>query len=145
MQKEIGSEFWSIPLQSNNNDIFPTSCIWFLSGRMALSYILLDIKRKYSIKIATLPSWCCDSMIKPFLNAGFDVNFYSVRYEKNSFIQKIPSNSELILIMDYFGFCNEMDFSNYNGVVICTGHSNAVSAYFYYSVSRNAGNACMYK
>ena len=42
MQKEIGSEFWSIPVQSNDNCIFPTSCIWFLSGRMALSYILLD-------------------------------------------------------------------------------------------------------
>lgn len=116
--KEIGGEFWDIPLQSTDNKLFPKSCMWFLSGRMALRYILLDVKRKYSVKTASLPSWCCDSMIKPFLEAGFDVKFYSVYPGNNGLIQDIPSDSELLLVMDYFGFSGNTDFSNYKGVVI---------------------------
>ncbi|MGN0005684.1 MAG: hypothetical protein ACI37Z_06915 [Candidatus Gastranaerophilaceae bacterium] len=118
MNKEIGSEFWNVPLCEKDNNLFSKSTLWFLSGRVALNYILLDIQKKHSVKKAFLPSWCCDSMIKPFLHNGIDVEFYSVYYDGNRLVQKIPKYAELILVMDYFGFCGEVDFSNYSGIVI---------------------------
>lgn len=116
--KEIGSEFWDVPLYERDNDIFPKLTKWFISGRVALNYILFDIKIKHSVKKAFLPSWCCDSMIKPFLDNGFEVEFYSVHYDGNNLIKEIPKNAELILVLDYFGFCTEDDFSEYPGIVI---------------------------
>ena len=118
MAKEIGSEFWEVPLQDNENSFFPESCLWFLSGRVALMYILKDIKKRYGIKKASLPSWCCDSMIKPFLETGFSVDFYSVYMSAGKLCKNIPDDSELLLVLDYFGFCDSYDYSDYNGIVI---------------------------
>lgn len=116
--KEIGSEFWNVPLCEKNNIFFPKSTRWFLSGRVALSYILLDIKKISNVKTAWLPSWCCDSMIKPFYDNGIDVNFYSVYFDGQKLVQEVPKNAELILVLDYFGFCNDNDYSEYEGIVI---------------------------
>lgn len=116
--KEIGSEFWSVPLTKNTNNIFSNSTLWFLSGRVALNCILLDIRRRHSVKTALLPSWCCDSMIKPFLDNGFNVKFYPVYFNGNKLIQEIPQDADVILVLDYFGFCGDNDFSNFSGIVI---------------------------
>lgn len=118
MNKEIGSEFWDVPLYEKDNKIFPKSTLWFLSGRVALNYILLDIQKKHPVKKAFLPSWCCDSMVKPFLNCGIDVEFYPVCFDGYKLVQKVPKYAELILVMDYFGFCSEESYSNYSGIVI---------------------------
>lgn len=116
--KEIGSEFWNVPLDEKGNSIFPESTLWFLSGRVALNYILTDIRKKYSLKQAWLPSWCCDSMIKPFLDNGFNVKFYSVYYDGKKLVQEIPQDAEVILVLDYFGFCGKNDYSDFPGIVI---------------------------
>lgn len=116
--REIGSEFWNVPLYDKENGVFPKSTLFFLSGRVALYYILSNVKEKHSITKAWLPSWCCDSMIKPFLDNDFEVEFYSVYYDGNGIVQEIPQNAELILVLDYFGFCSDNDFSDYPGIVI---------------------------
>lgn len=116
--REIGSEFWNVPLSEGNNNIFPKYTLWFLSGRVALNYILADIRKKYSVKKAWLPSWCCDSMIKPFIENGLEIEFYSVYYDGNHLVQEVPQNAELILVLDYFGFSGDTDFSSYSGIVI---------------------------
>lgn len=102
MRKEIGSEFWSVPL-SGKNGFFPKETRWFLSGRSALRCILADIRKHTPAKTAALPAWCCDSMILPFLEAGFSLRFYPVYWEQGRLVQEVFP-ADVCLVMDYFGY-----------------------------------------
>lgn len=106
--KEIGSEFWNIPTRvERTKSPFPNNNSWYLSGRSALNAILDDLCNKHSIKTALLPSWCCDSMIKPFLSHGLKVEFYPVYLDNNILVQDINADKcDAVLVMDYFGFHN---------------------------------------
>ena len=113
--KEIGSEFWDAPVIEKANGVFPEQTQWFLSGRHALRAIVQDLPRIESI---ALPSWCCDSMIRPFVEAGIKVRFYPVYY-KAGFSQKFDWNYDALLIMDYFGYVSDSSIhENYNGIII---------------------------
>lgn len=108
MMNEIGSEFWDVPLSDKNN-FFDDTTRWYLSGRSALNAILDDILQRKECKTAYLPSWCCDSMIKPFLAHGIKVSFYPIYFDDNNhLVQWIDDvfDSDMILVMDYFGFHN---------------------------------------
>ena len=120
MRKEIGSEFWSIPLSDNTNAIFNENVNWFISGRSALEAIILQIKNKIGADIVYLPSWCCDSMIIPFLKHGINVKFYPVYLHKNELVQDIPQTkrNELLLLIDYFGYTSGVNCSDRNAIVI---------------------------
>lgn len=113
MRTEIGSEFWNVPA-GQPNGLFGADTKWFLSGRSALKAILSQAK----IRKAALPSWCCDSMIKPFLEAGIEVSFYPV-YVENGLVQDLSDvDADGILIMDYFGYTGQANLSGYDGTVI---------------------------
>lgn len=113
--REIGGEFWNVPQVEKDNRIFPESTQWFLSGRSALQAIVRKLKGCHTV---AMPSWCCDSMIRPFINAGLEVNFYPV-YWKNGLVQEIQDNCDVLFLMDYFGYTGaQLDLSNYEGVVI---------------------------
>lgn len=114
MRIEIGSEFWSIPV-GNGNNLFPKGVQWFRSGRSALEQIIADIQKKKNAHTAALPSWCCDSMIKPFLNAGIEVKFYPVFGRV-----QIPEvlETDITLIMDYFGYSSGEAPSGFCGTLI---------------------------
>ncbi len=114
--KEIGSEYWEVsPIGDKENSLFPDHTQWFLSGRIALEAIIKELKH---IKTVALPSWCCESIIKPFVDAGIKVNFYSV-YKEQKFIQDLRLDCDAILIMDFFGYTgNNPDLSSYNGIII---------------------------
>lgn len=115
MIKEIGSEFWNAPITEHNNNIFPTDTHWFLSGRSALSAIIANLSE---CKTVAMPSWCCDSMIYPFVKAGFEVKFYPAYFD-NEFIQKPNFDCDVLFVMDYFGYTlKPLDLSCYNGIVI---------------------------
>lgn len=106
--KEIGSEFWKIPVYNQENGIFPAHTNWFLSGRCALQAIIRD----WGGKSIALPSWLCESMIKPFLDAGVTVEFYPA-------LEPIRNiRAEGILIMDYFGYVRPLDMESYDGTII---------------------------
>ena len=75
-RQEIGSEFWDIPLSTSENSVFGDDTAWFLSGRSALEAIIADIKKQRNVRRAWLPSWCCDSMILPFVKNEINVQFY---------------------------------------------------------------------
>lgn len=112
--KEIGSEFWSVPTEDRKNNLFHNDTSWFLSGRSALQSIISESK----IKTIALPSWCCDSMIKPFLDAGVKVSFYPVYFD-NTLIQDFSNvKAEAVLIMDYFGYKGFCDFKELDLTVI---------------------------
>ena len=97
--REIGSEFWNVPT-GKGNQIFPKSTQWFLSGRSALQAIIKDMK---GAKTVAIPSWCCESMVKPFVDAGMDVRFYPV-YPKEVLIQEEKEDCDVLFVMDYFGY-----------------------------------------
>lgn len=131
MYQEIGSEFWSVPVTNEVNELFPESTQWYLSGRSALTAIIRDIKKKKKVFTVAMPSWCCDSMILPFIREGIDVNFYPV-YWQEALIQDIQLNSDVILLMNYFGFTGEMPcLDDYKGIVIRdVTHSILSSSYY---------------
>ncbi len=115
MHWEIGSEFWDVPVNGNRNNLFQEPTQWFLSGRSALQAI---IKELHGCHTVAMPSWCCDSMIKPFVDAGFDVHFYPV-YWQGILVQEISMDSDVLFIMNYFGYSIAIpNLSEYKGIVI---------------------------
>lgn len=112
---EIGSEFWDVPITQKENNTFSQYTQWFISGRSALKAI---IKELYDCHTVAMPSWCCDSMIKPFLDAGMTINFYPV-YFRGELVQEIRLDSEVLYVMDYFGYTlHNPDLSSYKGIII---------------------------
>lgn len=114
-RNEIGSEFWDVPTISQQNSLFSESTQWFLSGRSALKAIIKELGEARSV---SLPSWCCDSMIKPFVDAHYSINFYPVYFERG-LVQEVDLNADVLFVMDYFGYTGTIpDLSNYKGTVI---------------------------
>lgn len=114
--REIGSEFWDIPTINLQNNLFPESTQWFLSGRSALQAIINELGEARSV---SLPSWCCDSMIKPFVEAGVEVHFYSVYWSGRQLIQEWSLDSDVLFLIDYFGYTGAIpDLSGFKGTVI---------------------------
>ena len=115
MQAEIGSEFWDVPVNEKSNQRFLERTQWFISGRCAMKAIIQDLRGCHTVG---MPSWCCESMIKPFADAGIEVRFYPV-YWQNEVIQEISLECDILFLMDYFGYTGKKpDLSNYSGVVI---------------------------
>ncbi len=113
MRKEIGSEFWDIPLLvEKENDIFQKGTRWFLSGRTALEYIISDIKEKFCVSSVAMPSWCCDSMIIPFVKNGIKVMFYT--YDDSDSIPKC----DILFCMEHLGYIRNEKEIGFCGIVI---------------------------
>ncbi len=117
-RKEIGSEFWNVPVLERENGFFPKTTLWFLSGRSALQAIVKELTLKGK-KTVAMPSWCCDSMVKPFLEAGMYVRFYPVYCQQCGVVQDIFFHCDVLFLMDYFGYTDEAPaVSDFNGIVI---------------------------
>lgn len=114
--REIGSEFWDVPqTDTAAAALFPQSAQWFLSGRSALQAIIKELGEARSV---ALPSWCCDSMVKPFLDAGLQVHFYPIVFD-GALVQEIAFKSDVLFLMDYFGYTGSApDLNGYKGIVI---------------------------
>ena len=97
--KEIGSEFWTTE-STKSQELF------FVSGRTALDFIIRDILLTSSVGKVFLPSYCCHSMIEPFLSNGLSVSFYEIRCDKNGLSADIPplKPEDIFFYMDFFGF-----------------------------------------
>lgn len=119
MKNEIGSEFWDVPISAESNKMFLDDTAWFGSGRSALTAIIRDIKKHKAVRKAAIPSWCCESMIIPFLQENLDVSFYPVYYDKG-LVQDISSvnDADILLVMDYFGYTGYSKINNFDGTVI---------------------------
>lgn len=116
IKTEIGSEFWDVPIINQQNNLFSEPTQWYLSGRSALQAIVNEMKEARSV---SLPSWCCDSMIKPFVDAGIEVHFYPVYWSEGQLIQEWSFDSDAIFLIDYFGYTgNTPDLSGFKGTII---------------------------
>jgi len=119
-KKEIGSEFWDVPIAKRDNGIFNNNIKWFICGTEALEYILNDILFNNIINNALIPSWCCESLILPFKKRKINTDFYEIIIENGSFSCNISNieKYDVILIMDFFGFTDHVFVSNFDGVII---------------------------
>lgn len=117
---EIGSDFWDICVSNKDNEIFNNRVQWYLTGRVALNAIIKDIKKTNSVSKAVLPSWCCESMIVPFLMNGIQVEFYEVYYENGRLVQEYPSQKgfDVIVLMNYFGYSQSERTPKYDRIII---------------------------
>lgn len=113
--REIGSEFWSAPTTDKKSRFLPEHTQWYLSGRSALQAIIQELKHYHTV---AMPSWCCDSMIKPFVDAGMKIVFYPV-YWDDGLKQDIRLDCDILFLMDYFGYGgSQPDLTRYHGVII---------------------------
>lgn len=80
---EIGSEFW---LEDEKKVRYESEFIksenLFLSGRTAIDYALQAIEGIRKIEKVYFPSYCCESMLLPFLERNIKIDFYTVTEEK---------------------------------------------------------------
>lgn len=122
MKLEIGSEFHQMPFETGKGFMYPQAqdSVLCFSGRVALATILKNLT---GIRKAMLPSYCCESMVEPFLRAGIETVFYQVNYKEGLQVQMdIPSDVDVLLWCNYFGFSVPMpdvtDFINRGGIII---------------------------
>ncbi len=115
-KNEIGSEFWDVPICDLKNHIFPDHVQWYISGRSALCSIINELN---DCKSVALPAWCCESIIKPFVDAHYFIHFYPVYLKNGHLVQDVKSDADVLFLMDYFGYTGlQPDISEYKGVVI---------------------------
>lgn len=112
---EIGSEYWLEKQLKNRqkNNIECENEILLMSGRTAIDYALEIITTKRKINTVYFPSYCCQSMIEPFLNRNITVVFYNVSFENGKFIYDIDNNKkcDIFFAMNYFGYSDSnMDY-----------------------------------
>ena len=108
MVREIGSEFWREehrgtgvrPLMSRWDSAILTLC-----GRTALELIVEDILLSAQPERVYMPSYCCHTMIEPFIRHGIAVDFYDVYATEDGIRCDYRENScDIVFLIDYFGF-----------------------------------------
>ena len=119
---EIGSYFWLDPygkteLKKNSGGWLPQvtdSCLTF-SGRSAIELALLDIIKERGARTAYLPSYCCESMVTPFIKNGIHVDFYDVDFQDGFFTYRVDNKAkhDVALVMSYFG----LSINNANSLI----------------------------
>lgn len=109
MKNEIGSEFWATDLCEEVTPVTEKARRFLLSGRTALDFIIRDIKASAGLDKVYLPSYCCHTMIQPFLDNGVCVEFYQVNFKNGKYTYELNFENpcSAVLIMQYFGFCND--------------------------------------
>lgn len=97
--KEIGSDFWKAELKISD-------IRFLLSGRTALEYIIRDIIFTRKINSVLMPSYCCYTMLEPFIRHGVDVRFYDVFFDGKCLCIKMPKPKEYeaVFLIKYFGY-----------------------------------------
>lgn len=105
--QELGSEFWL-------NDLPPMgekdNACYVLSGRTAIDVILQDILSQRSVKNVYMPAWCCDSMLRPFIDNGIEIQVYDICYSDGRLVYDIAENinADIFYITNYFGYDNNL-------------------------------------
>ena len=114
MYNEVGSEFWKADTCCNYAATIEMPHQYFLSGRTALEFTIRDIKKTRVFEKVYLPSYCCHTMIQPFLENDVEVEFYNVDFINGKYTYEIDLNMrcDVVLIMQYFGFHNEYVYNN---------------------------------
>lgn len=129
MCKEIGSEFHHMPIEHGKGIEFPKEGTLVFSGRTAIEAVL---KKLPFARSATLPSYCCDSMIEPFRRAGIEICYFDVNY-KNGLDIHIDKKTDILLFSNYFGCKTKLP--DFDGIIIEDITHSLLSDYQYHPQS----------
>lgn len=78
---------------------------YLLSGRCGIYHCLLDILRYDERKVAYLPLYTCETVVAPFLKAGFKLKFYPFDLNMRPvFSEDVLDEISLVSICGYYGF-----------------------------------------
>lgn len=81
------------------------SCEFLMSGRCGIYHCLRDIMERDGTRIAYLPLYTCETVVAPFVKAGFSLKFYPVdRDLRPRFSEDVLDDISLISICGYYGF-----------------------------------------
>ena len=149
MRREIGSEFWDVPIAKEENSLFLRKMEWFISGTAALEQILEDILTYRIIRVAAIPSWCCSSMIIPYIKRGIRVVFYPVWVDPDEGLivdYRCTEECDTTLRLDYFGYSTQKKIGNATGIIIedlthslLSGGTQKEADYYFGSLRKWAG------
>lgn len=107
-KREYGSDFIEREPVKAKGGLFPEKCIHeYLLGRTALDAVVQDAMMEYGIRTVLLPSYCCHTMIHPFVRRGLQVHFYNIVPAESGRIEYCinwEQPFDAILVMQYFGF-----------------------------------------
>lgn len=108
---EIGSEYWIEQKNIGNSNSTFNHLVSFgddrkllFSGRTAIDYVLEDIETP--INSVYMPSYCCDSMLQPFIDRGIKIEFYEVVTNEKGISYNIDYHKKVDLFFanSYFGY-----------------------------------------
>lgn len=106
---EIGSEFWKEkPAQGKGVDLLLPKGFdirYTLCGRTALDIVIEDLIQEGKLHSVFMPSYCCHTMIEPFLKHNIRVVFYSVTIGDDGLEASFMENDcDIVFLIDYFGY-----------------------------------------
>jgi len=82
--------------------------LWCDTGRSALALAGQDILRRGGRGRIWIPAYCCESVVQPFRELGFDIAYYPTGQRLNSDGAHLPQPApgETLLFIHYFGHRN---------------------------------------
>lgn len=96
----------------------------FQSARAAFAALL----HATSPRAVWMPTYICDSMLQPVLQAGIPVRYYALRPNFHVGEQFGPEEGEILLYVDYFGICASAEAATrerFGGPRLVLDHSQA--------------------
>lgn len=112
--REIGSEFWSIDIDTDKNNIdylkIAKDNKLLMSGRSAIDFVIKDIN--ISNGIVYMPNYCCESMVEPFISNSYNIEYYDVDIINNKYIIDMNKECDIFFAMSYFGY-NKANMDKY--------------------------------
>ncbi len=111
--KMIGGTFPPEKTEPLDNGYFSRICPpdgevrFMMSGRCGIYYCLQDILRNDRRKTAYIPIYTCETVIAPFVKAGYSLKFYEIEKNLHSvFDPSVLDEISVISLCGYYGFCN---------------------------------------
>src|SRR5699024_2469233 len=86
--------------------------VYTFSGRSAIELAIMNIMRKRNVKRVYMPSYCCNSMLQPFLNQhNLEILFYQVDVKDGKLCYDIEFDNDvdLFFALNYFGIDESID------------------------------------
>lgn len=116
--RPIGGFFCFDPLKEEPDHYFDSlvpaagDLRYLMSGRCANYYALKDILLTDQKKAAYVPLYTCETVIAPFIKAGYEIYFYEFTKDMTPvFDDSVIDKISVISICGYYGFCNyDRDF-----------------------------------
>lgn len=111
--KIIGGTFPPEKTEFAENGFFEHICpedgevVFTMSGRCGIYYCLQDLQITDTKKTAYVPIYTCETVLAPFIKAGYSLKFYEIDRNLHSvFDPDVLDEISVLSLCGYYGFCN---------------------------------------